>query len=428
MLSRGFSVFAFESLLIGASLQLFDRNASPHQISLLLLASVVPVILAAPLTGHLVDHVDRRLLLVLASGVAIATALLLGLQTAAVFSVVLMAVIAVAHSVISSSWQASFPQLVSEDDLTSAIGLSQTTNTLANSAAPAVVGILIGSSGTAGLVGLVCACYLPVALLACFRTPLTAPTEGPTPLTGHAGRPVETRAGALAGLRYLRRDPIAWRLLAILATFAIFVGATNVVEVFLLRGHLHATSTQFGIAAAAWATGVVVGARCAAWAQGPDRVLVVAAIGALVACVSSVAIGLAPTIWWAAAAMLVGGTGNGLLVVAVGAAVMSRSPASIRGRVATALSAVANTAIVLSYLGGGMIAAVLDARQIYVSAGICSGLLVSVLMVGMLPRARRSAAARELAEPKIKAGHEPAEAERPHAGVTSPASGARATN
>jgi MFS family permease len=95
----------------------------------------------------------------------------------------------------------------------------------------------------------------------------------------------------------------------------------------------------------------------------------------------------APDVWFLVPVSLLGGAANGVVNVCVGAVIIMRAPEHLRGRVAAAVAALVSAASVLSLLLGGLLATVINARQVFLVAGVAA--LVSTVVTG--PAAVRAA-------------------------------------
>ncbi|GAP57064.1 hypothetical protein AHiyo6_36290, partial [Arthrobacter sp. Hiyo6] len=175
-----------------------------------------------------------------------------------------------AQAVAAPVWQALLPRIVGEARTPRAVGTMQATVMIAGMAGPAAGGLLSGWGGS-GLVFIVASsCYVPMgvgALLIRTRRGTVAERLG------------RNTPALLEGLWLLRKDRLVWSLV-LGALFFIAVGeATNVLEVFLVRGEMGASETQYGLLVAAFALGMASGAALAGLIRTPRlrlRLLLVA--------------------------------------------------------------------------------------------------------------------------------------------------------
>jgi MFS family permease len=165
----------------------------------------------------------------------------------------------------------------------------------------------------------------------------------------------------------------------------------NVVDVFLVRGTLHASATWYGIVGAAFAVGLLGGSLGASRFRDPHA-LPRAFIGsALVLAASLASMGLAGNVWTLLPVCVVAGTANGVLSVALSTLVMGRAAERVRGRVAAAVSAVASGAQIAAYVLGGALGAVLTPREVFALGGLL-GLLAPLLFGRRVLRAAKAPA------------------------------------
>jgi MFS family permease len=162
----------------------------------------------------------------------------------------------------------------------------------------------------------------------------------------------------------------------------------NVVEVFLIRDTFGASATWYGLAIAAWASGLIVGSLAAGRLRhNHDRVRALVA-SSIVLSAMLVGFAAARSLGMIVALSVVGGVANGVVNVCAGTVVMTRAPEAVRGRVAASLSAVTSAASVVSLAAGGALASVLSPRQVMLLAGALS--VIAAVVTG--PPAWRASA------------------------------------
>lgn len=348
--ARAVSLLGDEAAVVALTLRLHDSGGGSGTIAALFVAGLLPLVVCAPLAGRMVDRYDSRFLLGW-SGLTQA-GLCAGLasvqSTPAVLA--LVAALGVGQSVNGTTWQALLPSIVGIERLPAAISAVQAANTAAAIVAPAAGGVLTGLYGA--------------------RVPLVvdAVTFGGLTLAGLA---VRTRrrvdrsmSAERGGLRRLRDDRVLVVLLTLLAGFTVLAATVNVVEVFLVRDTLHASSTWYGFLAATWGAGMLLGSLLSRRWRSQD-VLVRLVIGSAAALsLALLGYGAAPHVAWILPAAVVGGIANGLLGYGVNTLIMLRTPEEVRGRVGAAVSAILSSAMIGAYLLGGIVAGFATPRQI----------------------------------------------------------------
>ena len=368
--ARSISVFGDEVAVVTLTLRVHDSGGGPALVAAVLAAGMLPVALMAAPAGQLVDRLDSRTLLLTVGAAQTALCVALALARGIAATLILLTALGALQAVTQATWQALVPRIVGDENLAAAMGRVQAAQTLAFIAAPALAGVLTGWLGSGSALLLDAATFLAVCAAALTMRTRRRP----------ASNPAQDRARATEGLRFLRRDPVVAPLVACLAVFALLGLMVTVVEVFLVRDTLGASSSWYGALLAAWAGGLVLGALGAGRASSTVLRVRWFVTAAVVLNVALAGFALARTPWQLVPVSVLGGIANGVINVTAGAVVMTRAPEAIRGRVAAALGAVASAAGFVSLLVGGALATVLDPRAVFALSGVLAA--ISVLATG----------------------------------------------
>jgi MFS family permease len=192
------------------------------------------------------------------------------------------------------------------------------------------------------------------------------------------GRP---RVRMWDGFTFVCADRVLRPLLTSLIVFVLLGGVVNVVDVFLVRNTFGAPDGWYGAVVALWMAGMVAGSLLAGRLRGDSAGSRAALGGAAIISVALGAIAAVPSVGWLAPLELAGGFGNGLLNVAVGALLLTRTPEAIRGRVSAAVNGAANAAALGALALGGAFAALLAPRTIFLIAGAGGALCVAAAAI-----------------------------------------------
>jgi MFS family permease len=362
--AKAVSFLGDEVATVALMLRLQSSGAGPGAIAILLIANLAPMVLLAGPVGQLVDRYDNRKLLVASSIFQACVCVALTTSASAAVVLPLVAALGAGQAVNGATWQALIPAVVGEQRLARALSLSQAANTVAGIAAPALSGLLTGAFGA----------RVPLLVDAVtFLAVLGAALAMQTRRVVH-GRSAERLPG---GFGIVRRDPLLRTCIALLALFVLLGSMVNVVDVFLVRETLGASTTWYGISAAGYAVGVLAGALAAGrLTTTPTLARALLGSAALLG-LGLVAMGLSPGVAWLCAFGFATGTMNGVLNVATGALVMGNATPSERGRVAAVLGAAVSGTQLAAYAAGGLLAASLGPRGVFVLAG-CLALLAPV--------------------------------------------------
>jgi len=364
--------------------------AGPWLVAGYLLCSALPLVLLAPWAGRLADTRDSRTLATAASAVSAAAVAGMGvsLQYADNHIPVLFALtflLDAAQAVAGPTWQALLPRIVGEERTPRAMGTMQATIMIAGMAGPAAGGLLSGWGGSGLVFGVASGCYLAMgagALL--IRTRRGTAAE-------RAGR----QAPALMdGLRLIRRDSLVWALV-LGALFFIVVGeATNVLEVFLARGELGATETQYGLLAAAFGLGMAAGAALAGRITTPPARLRVLLASMVLTSAFLAVMALVPTVELLFAAYTAMGAACGALNACFGAIAILRIPEHGRGQAMAIIGGMTRAVSIAALALGGLLGALLPIRLSFLITG-AGGVLVALAVTAyVLPRFGREGAAK----------------------------------
>jgi MFS family permease len=349
-------------------------------VSGLLLAAALPLALLAPLAGRVVDRGDSRTVLVVAGFAQALICLALAFVTQPVVIIALVAALACGLAITQPTLAALVPAMVRPADLAKASGLTQTAGLIGMMVAPALAGILVGSTGA----------RLPLLLDAASYLALVA-----------AGFLLRTRRRGAAAAGLAKRTE-SWRfrddrtlvvMAGALAVVVAGVSAINVIDVFFIRDTLGASTTAFGLVAAAWTVGMLIGAT--GFSRTSPRRITVPGLLALTAgsCLPVLAAAAVPGALWMIPLWVLGGICNGGINVFGAVIVADRAPAEARGRAYAGLNAAVQGASLTGLLAAGPLVEHFEPRLLVAAAG-ATGLLAALaclpaVRVRREPRDRR---------------------------------------
>ena len=392
--ARAVSAFGDDLALAVLMLLVYAQGHGPWSVAALLLCATVPVVVLAPLAGRLVDAAPFRTLAIVSAlwQAACCVGLALIDPLWAIFALVVL--LQAGQVVANPSWQALVPSITGPAEVGQAVGASQALNTVAAVGAPAAAGILAGTVGYSAAFVVDAATFgaLAVAALAIHTT------------RGHR----EEAAPANPREPFsLWRDPLLRPLILGVCALVLVGEVTNVVEVFLLRGTLDASTLTFGLVGAALAVGVVVGSVLAGRTvpdaiRGPRTAAAALALGVLLA-----AAGVAPAIWVFALAWGLLGVANGFANVDASTLLLNRTPETHRGRVLANVNGVVRGSSLAAMLLGGLAGSLLGPRETFVVAGSAMALVAVALYVRLTttPSAGSVPSSPTSSAPPTAAGH-----------------------
>jgi MFS family permease len=374
VLARSVSWFGDEVATVALMLRLQSHGYGASAVAALLIANALPIVALSGVVGRLVDRYDNRTLLVVSSLAQGAVCVVVAGVDSAAAVLGLVALLGAGQAVNAASWQALLAAMTEGDGLTRALGHSMAGRTLAGIAAPAVSGLLVGLYGAGVPLLIDAGAYLAVTAVALMLA------------TRRAVVPADDGTARRGGLAIVRADDLLRPLFVMLGLFVLLGSMVNVVEVFLVRETLRASTTWYGLAGATLSAGSVVGALLAGRLKGISALARGLVWSAIVLAASLVIMGGVPSVAWVLPVGALLGATNGILNVALSSLVMGRAVASERGRVGALLTGVASGTQILAFAAGGALAGVFTPREIFVAAGAL-GMLVPILLGRGLIRA-----------------------------------------
>ena len=263
---------------IAASWLVLQLTHSPVAVGALALMQLLPVTVLGLFVGTLIDRFEvRRIALsceVMQLGVAASLAVLALSHVITLWQIYLLAVLqGILQAVGGPARHALVFQMVGPADLANAVGLNSSLGTLARILGPAIGGAIVAFAGPGVAFAVNAASFLAelLALLAIDTSKLHVPIRdhGATIL-----------GGAVDALRYVVRSPragVAFFGVLVLSTFSFNF---NVLLPLVADRTLHAGAQTFGLIAAVFGAGALVGATLnARRGRASLRILLIGAFG-----------------------------------------------------------------------------------------------------------------------------------------------------
>jgi len=257
-------------------------NADPLIVSLVQVATSLPMFLFALPAGALADIVDRRRFLILVQiALAVVTAAIAALVWLSLITPALLLMftflLGIGAALTAPAWQAIVPQLVPTQDLSGAIVANSVGINISRAMGPALGGVIIAALGIAAPFWFNAASILVIiGALLWWRAP-RPPTHR---------LPAERFVGAVvAGLRHVRHSPPLRATLMRAVGFFLFASAYWALLPLVARDQIAAGPTLYGILLGAIGAGAVLGALGLPWLKnklGPDRVVAAGSVGTAV--------------------------------------------------------------------------------------------------------------------------------------------------
>jgi MFS family permease len=373
-------------LWVPLTLHLRAMHGSGFVVAGLFLALWTPVVVLAPAAGLLVDRLEARAVLIVASlaQAAVSASLVFVLDsTGAILA--LAGLLGVGFAVAQPAEFSLVPAIAGEGAQLSRInGYIETARYAGMTAGPVLGGLLAGLGGTKVAMLVNAGTFAFVALAATFLRARRRAERAPE----HADR-------ARDGVVVLFRDRTLALVLSVAVVSLLFMSASITAEVFFVKDDLGATDFVFGLVFAGWTIGMVVGALAVARRVRDHAHGTLVAIGAqgaglgLPTAVLSIPLGAA--LWF------FGGLGHGTKNVLARTLIQERVPARLHGRAFAAYNGLRNGAELIALAAGGALVASIGARTTLALAGAVPLLAAAVGLV--VYRARRGESVEQMPAP-----------------------------
>ncbi|HVD48648.1 MAG TPA: MFS transporter [Gaiellaceae bacterium] len=374
--------------LVALEVDVWVRTESSAWIAGLLIADMIPTFAIGLLVGPLIDRLSRRRLMIAADLVRFGVFAALPFTTSATQVVVLAGVTGIATGFFRPAAYAGVPNLVKDEDLSSANALLQTIDNLTWALGSLLGGALVAASGVDAAYW-INACTFLISATFLWGIPQRLLQASMAASRGHwadlkDGFSVVLRSRALLTVL------IAWNV----AMFS--NAAVNVAEPQLVFDAFNASQFGLGLMMGCAGIGLAIGAYAAGqWIERRGLANVYGASLGLMA----IGIGLAavsPNVWVAAACQIISGAGNGAAVVCNVLLVQRGAPDELRGRAFAVLMSANVAMLTLGMIVAGHFTDVVGPRWVWGAAALAaavSGIIGFALARSAGPAARAQAEA-----------------------------------
>jgi predicted MFS family arabinose efflux permease len=260
-----------------------NLNPDPFIVSMVQVATTLPMFLFALPAGALADIVDRRKFLIVAeiatTAVSAIFAAIVWFSLATPSSLLLFTfLIGAGGALTAPAWQSIVPQLVPKQDLHPAVAANSVGVNVSRAVGPALGGVMVAKLGIAAPFWLNAVSNLGIIAALLWWHP---------PHKGTRHLPVERFNSAIrTGFRHARNNPHLRATLIRGAAFFLFASAYWALLPLVARGQIAGGPDLYGFLLGAIGAGAVGGAFALPWLKarlGPDRLVAAGSIGTAVA-------------------------------------------------------------------------------------------------------------------------------------------------
>jgi MFS family permease len=368
---RTLATTGYQMQSVAVGWQVYELTNSAFDLGLVGLAQFLPMLLLALVTGHVADQYDRRKVIIACQIVKLATAGALalgslygGLPRGAIFAVIF--VFGAARAFEMPALQALLPGLVPESMLPRAIAGSASANQAATIGGPALGGLLYAASPTVAYATCGVSFLLCAVCIGRIRARRVARERAPV-----------SRESLLAGIHYIRENPVLLGAIS-LDLFAVLLGGATALLPIYAKDILHVGPTGLGMLRAAPAVGALT--MSIYLARHPLRRRVGRTMFAAVAIFgcATIVFALSASFPLSLASLALLGVSDMVSVVIRSSLVQLQTPDAMRGRVSAVNSVFIGSSNQLGEFESGLTAAWFGVVPSVVIGGV--GTLVVVLL------------------------------------------------
>jgi MFS family permease len=358
--------------VVALQLEMLDLTGDQAYVSAVVVAEYLPAVVLGTVLGHLLDRVPPRSGLAACELLAAAAWALMVVAGHAGTIVALALVCGVTTGIFKIVSTAVVPMLVDDEDLDAANGAILSAQTLTNVAGVALGGALVGLTSANDVLMLNAVTFVISGgvLLAFSRVPRHAP---PSPEAKLSGSRAWLRR-CVVGARRCLSTPLLRMVVFSLPVASIALGIVIAAAVPTLRDTYGASNLQTGLIMALDALGIAIGTALPARYAGYLAGLALLAIG-------WGGFGIAPGLWLAGPLSIIGGLGNGIVIVRFRTMMQRETPAHERASTIGFAYAVTFGMIVLGQIAVVPLVNIVGQRATFTIAGTifaCGGLVAAL--------------------------------------------------
>jgi MFS family permease len=366
---------------IALTVDVYDHTHSGSWVSALLIAVFLPTIVVGVAVGPLLDRLSRRRLMIASDLLRAGVFVALPFVDRPLWIVVLAGVSGIGNAVYRPAVNAGLPNLLEEDQLEKGNALFQTVENMAWAAGPLIGGVIVAASGTHAAYWINAASFVFSALLL-RMIPARRLQSEVLVSRGHWQDLAE-------GLALARRSRTLQTVIAAWSVAMLGVACINVGEVVIAKSSFNAGDFGFGLLFGASGVGLSIGSfvggvlaerRAIGALYGPAIVL--AGVGYGLAAI-------APNVWFAVAAVVLAGAGNGAAALYNVLLIQRGVPDAFRGRAFTIAMSVTYAILGPAMAAAGPVTSALGGRWIW-GIGACFSILSGLVAIALAPRLREA--------------------------------------
>lgn len=357
-------------------------EASPMEVSLIILCLAVPMALLGPFTGTIADRFNRKALMIVSDLVRAGLILILAFADSLVTVYICLFMVGMLSAIFVPAKNGKLKELIHQENMKSAMSITSMIDSGTKVLGPLLSGLLVSAFGTQ-LVFFIDSGTFVISALLLLALPKTAAT---IKSDSDQQKEASFKEDFLEGIRFIKGNRFLIVGITVLGVSLLILQLSDSQIIVLLRELSNVSPDLFGYIVTASGVGMFFSGLLLAKKTDYNALILmfvgVCGIGvsfSMMAVLTLLDLDL-PSLWGPAMG-LVAGFSAGLVFIPFQAAVQTDTPVHMTGRVFGVLNSVTTTATIIGPLAGGLLATVLGVIPTFVITGL---LLVTVSIVGLI--------------------------------------------
>jgi MFS family permease len=360
-------------------------EATPLQMSLIILSLALPMALLGPVSGAVADRMERKTLMIVSDVVRGMLILLLTLATNVWMVYLCLFTIGIFSSVFVPAKNGKLKELVKDENIKGAMSLTSMIDSSTKIFGPLLSGILVSTMGTYNVFYIDSATFFVSAILI-FLLPKAVEEFKTEESPDKQGPPLKEELKA--GFRFIKQSSFLMYGLFLLGVSLLILQLSDSQIIILLRQLTNVSPDLFGYAVTCSGLGMLITGIYLSKKTEYNAFLFM--------CIGVLGIGLgfgimalltyydlAISILWVPALAFVAGMAAGMVFIPFQAAVQEKTPVHMTGRVFGVINSTTTTATIIGPLAGGALATVIGIIPSFI---VTSSLLVFLFFISIIYR------------------------------------------
>lgn len=360
-------------------------EATPMQMSLIILSLAMPMALLGPLSGAIADRMERKTLMIVSDVVRGILILLLTLASSVWMVYIILFATGVFSSVFVPAKNGKLKELVKDENIKGAMSLTSMIDSSTKVLGPLISGILVSSFGTYNVFYIDSATFFLSALLI-LLLPATVKESSNNKQEGKQDSSLRT--DLQEGITFIRQSSYLMYGLFLLGISLLILQLSDSQIIILLRELTNVSPDLFGYAVTSSGLGMLITgiflSRKTEYNAYMYMCFGVLGIGAGFGVMAVLTyFNLSLSIMWVPILALIVGISAGFVFIPFQAAVQEKTPVHMTGRVFGVINSTTTTATIIGPLAGGALATVIGIIPSFI---VTSSLLIFLFFISVLFR------------------------------------------